>query len=167
MTTCKEFTLDDVLAITAIPVTKISTASATSAALALTPTISHDFTQYFDADTIAIGQAKVTKNGAPIGSLIPIMRLTGKAKDDEGDSVVGRLHTVTVNCQVDDRDSTIWDNLLTLERTPSHLLLTFRDLSQAFVSATRDSYLCTTDRDGGKTSVQFRIQNLMGIQMLV
>lgn len=171
MPNCKEFFLDDAMAITAIPVSKISTASPNSPALALTPTISHDFTQYFDADTITIGQVKVTRNVGEIttayGILIPIMRGTGKAKDDESDQTAGRLHKVTVNCQIDDRDPSVWTNLLTLERTPSHLLLTFRDKSRAFVQANKDTYLCTVDRDGAKTSVQFRIECLIGIQMLV
>jgi hypothetical protein len=74
---------------------------------------------------------------------------------------------VTVNCQIDDRDPSVWTKLLTLERTPSHLMLTFRDKIRAFVQANKDTYLCTVDRDGAKTSVQFRIECLMGIQMLV
>lgn len=62
---------------------------------------------------------------------------------------------------------TVLDHLLTLKRNPSHLLLTFRDQSRAFVQASKDTYLCTVDRDGAKTSVQFRIECLMGIQMIV
>lgn len=100
------------------------------------------------------------------GMLIPIIHTTGKAKDDESDSVAGRMHTVNVTCRVDDRDSETWDYLLRLERTPRHLLLTFRDLSRGFVSATRDTYLCNVERDGAKTNVTFRIQCLMGIQLI-
>ena len=92
------------------------------------------------------------------------MRFTGKAKDDESDSVAGRMHTVTVTCEVDDREFEVWDHLLTLERTYRHLILTFRDNSRAFVSSTQDTYLCSVERDGAKTTVTFRIQNLMGIQ---
>lgn len=170
MTTCKEYR-DDVMAITAIPVGKISTAVPTSPVLALTPTITYNFSQHFDTDTIVIGfsRASVSSVGgaaSAVGSLIPIVRTTGKAKDDDGDSVPGRLHTVTVTCQIDDRDSSIWSHLLTLERTPSYLLLTFPDKTQAFVSATKDTYSCTVNRDGAKTSVQFKIQNLMGIQLV-
>jgi hypothetical protein len=77
------------------------------------------------------------------------------------------LHKITVKCQIDDREPSVWANLLTLERTPSHLLLTFRDKSRAFVQGSKDTYLCTVDRDGAKTSVQFRIECLMGIQMIV
>ena len=95
------------------------------------------------------------------------MRKSGKAKDDENDSVAGRLHTVTVTCEADDRDSDVWNHLLTLERTPSHLLLTFRDSTRAFVSATEDTYLCNVECDGSKTSITLRVQNLMGIQLLV
>lgn len=178
MNICSEFVLDDLTAITAIPVKKIPTASASSVALALTPTLSFDFPRsgYFDSDTVVIGQTRAVKieaglngNGevsAPVGRLVPIRRMTGKAKDAESDSVAGRLHTVTVSCEADDRDPDTWSSLLALERTPSHLLLTFRDGTQGFASATVDTYLCEVERDGAKTSVTFRIQNLMGIQLL-
>ena len=160
MSTCKEFTLDDFMAITAIPVTDFNPGFSrwqlqpVIAVAAFSPTLTR---------AITIGQRPATTGG----TLIPIMRLTGKAKDDESDQTTGRLHKVTVNCQIDDRDPSVWSNLLTLERTPSHLLLTFRDKSRAFVQASKDTYLCTVDRDGAKTSVQFRIECLMGIQMLV
>ena len=160
MPSCKEFILDDVMAITAIPVTDFYPGSSgwqlqpVIAESAFFPTFTH---------AITIGRQPATTGG----TLIPIMRLTGKAKDDESDQTAGRLHKVTVNCQIDDRDSSVWTNLLTLERTPSHLLLTFRDQSRAFVQASKDTYLCTVDRDGAKTSVQFRIECLMGIQMIV
>lgn len=160
MTNCKEFVLDDAIAITAIPVTDFNIGTAQ---WQLTPTITKTGFTPTLANAITIGMSPATTNG----TLIPIIRTTGKAKDDEGDSVAGRMHTVTATCQVDERDNTIWDNLLTLERTPSHLLLTFRDKTQAFVAATKDSYLFTVERDGAKTSVQFRIHNYMGIQMLV
>lgn len=159
MTTCKEYR-DDVMTITAIPVTDFNLGTAQ---WQLTPTIAKTGFSPTLSTAITIGTFPATTNG----TLIPIVRTTGKAKDDESDSVAGRLHTVTVNCQVDERDTSVWDNLLTLERTPSHLLLTFRDGSQAFVAATKDSYIFTVDRDGAKTSVQFRIQNYMGIQTLV
>ncbi len=164
MTNCKEFVLDDVMAITAIPIANIPATSVASPVNSLTPTISKAFViPSILSGSITVGLLQATSEG----TLIPIIRTTGKAKDDESDSVTGRLHTVTVNCQVDERDASIWDNLLTLERTPSHLLLTFRDKTQAFVAATQDTYVCKTDRDGAKTSVAFRIENLMGIQMLV
>lgn len=159
MTTCKEYR-DDVMAITAIPITDFNLGTAQ---WQLTPTIVKTGFSPTLSTAITIGVTPATTNG----TLIPIVRTTGKAKDDESDSVAGRLHTVTVNCQVDERDTSVWDNLLTLERTPSHLLLTFRDTTQAFVAATEDSYIFTYDRDGAKTSVQFRIQNYMGIQTLV
>lgn len=169
MPTCKEFALDDLMAITAIPVVDFNPAAVPDGSPSginswlLTPVIPK--AQFSPALThaITIGQQPATTGGI----LIPIMRLTGKAKDDESDQTAGRLHKVTVNCQIDDRDPSAWTNLLTLERTPSHLLLTFRDQSRAFVQASKDTYLCTVDRDGAKTSVQFRIECLMGIQMLV
>ena len=95
------------------------------------------------------------------------MRLTGKAKDDESDSVASRLHAVNVTCQVDDRDFSVWEHLQTLERTPSHLLLTFRDKTCGFASANVDTYQCTVERNGAKATVTFRLQNHMGIQLIV
>ena len=159
MSTCKEFVLDDLMAITAIPVTDFNPGFSgwqlqpVIAVTAFSPTLTR---------AITIGQQPATTGG----TLIPIIRGTGKAKDDESDQTAGRLHKITVKCQIDDREPSVWANLLTLERTPSHLLLTFRDLSRAFVQGSKDTYLCTVDRDGAKTSVQFRIECCMGIQMI-
>ncbi len=160
MNNCKEFILDDVMAITAIPVTDFFPSTAT---WQLTPTIEADLFSPNLTNAITIGLQAAT-TGA---TLIPIMRKTGKAKDDESDSTAGRLHTVTVTCEADDRDLSVWNDLLSLERTTSHLLLTFRDQSRAFVQATEDTYLCNVERDGSKTSVAFQVQNIMGIQMIV
>lgn len=147
------------MAITAIPVEDY----VITADWQLKPTINElAFTPDF-SNAVVIGLRAAT----PGGVLIPIIRTSGKAKDDEDDSTAGRLHKVSVTCEVDDRDSEVWDNLLIIERTPSHLLLTFRDGSQAFVQATRDTYLCTVERNGSKTTVAFRIQNIMGIQLLI
>lgn len=169
MPTCKEFTLDDLMAITAIPVTVYNPAAVPGGSLSgvnswmLFPVIPKAQFSPILTRVITIGQQPATTGGI----LIPIMRGTGKAKDDESDQTAGRLHKVTVTCQIDDRDPSVWTNLLTLERTPSHLLLTFRDRSRAFVQASKDTYLCTVDRDGAKTSVQFRTECFMGIQMIV
>lgn len=159
MNNCKEYTLDDVMAITAIPLEDITIDTADWQLLPVIPDGSLMPTLY-NAITIGVQPAIAG------GTLIPIIRRTGKAKDDEADSVSGRLHTVTVNCEVDDRDDKVWQHLFALERTPAHLLLTFRDNTQAFVSSSEDTYLCTVDRDGAKTSVSFRIQNLLGIQRI-
>lgn len=169
MPTCKEFFLDDLMAITAIPVTIYNPAAVSGGSplgvntWLLTPVIPKAQFSPTLTRAITIGQQPATTGG----TLIPIMRGTGKAKDDESDQTAGRLHKVTVSCQIDDRDPSVWTNLLTLERTPSHLLLTFRDKSRAFVQGSKDTYLCTVDRDGAKTSVQFRVECLMGIQMIV
>ncbi len=169
MSTCKEFALDDLMAITAIPVTDFNPAAVPGGypsginSWLLAPVIPKAQFSPTLTRAITIGQ----QPGTTGATLIPIMRLTGKAKDDESDQTAGRLHKVTVSCQIDDRDPSVWTNLLALERTPSHLLLTFRDQSRAFVQANKDTYLCTVDRDGAKTSVQFRIECLMGIQMIV
>lgn len=170
MTNCKEYTLDDLLAITAIPVSDISASDTYSPVNRLTPTIPEEDFNLTLTNAIVIGRQPATADGA----LIPIRRNTGKAKDDESDSVAGRLHTVSVSCEVDDRDSskdannkTVFDLLLTLERTPSHLLLMFRNGERAFVSATEDTYQCSVERDGAKTSVSFKIYCFMGVQLLV
>lgn len=164
MTNCKEFILDDVMAITAIPLANIPAGSVTSPVNQLTTTLpKSSIVPSMLSGSITIGLQPAVLGG----TLIPIMRKSGKAKDDESDSVAGRLHTVTVTCEADDRDPSVWNHLLTLERTPSHLLLTFRDNTRAFVAATEDTYLCTVERDGSKTSINFRVQNIMGIQLLV
>ena len=159
MISCKEFELDDLLAITAIPVGDYVLGTVewqlkpTVPSGQFDPTLTH---------AIAVGLQPATAGGA----LVPIRRMTGKAKDAEGDSVAGRLHTVTVNCKVDDRDGSVWADLLTLERTPSHLVLTFRGGTRAFVAATQDTYTCEVDRDGADTSLSFKVYNLMGIQLI-
>lgn len=162
MNNCKEFVLDDAIAVTAIPIDDMNIATAP---WQLNPVIQRTGDGFSPTLTHAITIG--LRPAATGGTLVPIHRNTGKANDEEADSVAGRLHTVTVNCQVDEREPEIWTHLLTLERTPSHLLLTFRDGStQAFVAATRDAYTCTTSRDGAKTTVSFRIQCLMGIQTI-
>lgn len=160
MASCKEFILDDMMAITAIPLSDLAIGTAS---WQLTPTVPADDFSPVLRNSVTIG-LQSAEQGA---TFIPIMRKSGKAKDDESDSVAGRLHTVTVNCEVDERDPSVWDNLLALERTPAHILLTFRDQSRAFVQGSEDTYQCTVSRDGSKITVVFRIQCIMGIQMLV
>lgn len=172
MNNCKEFVLDDLMAITAIPVSDITASDPDSPVNNLTPTISADTFNPTLENAIVIGRQAATAAGV----LVPIQRNTGKAKDGTQDSVAGRLHTVTVNCEVDERGGELWAPIaemnnvpcsLRLERTPHHLLLTFRDDTKGFVAATEDTYQCSIERDGAKVSVAFRIQNLMGIQVLV
>lgn len=167
MASCKEYYLDDLMAITAIPVSDFDLGTYS---WQLMPTVDEDFFYPSYSNAIVIGMTPAVTNGA----LVPIRRASGKAKDAESDSVAGRLHTVTVTCEADDRElsaddngKTVQDYLLALERTPSHLLLTFRNGQKGFVAATQDSYMCEVERDGSKTSVSFKVQNLMGIQLLV
>jgi len=158
MNNCKEFVLDDLTAIVAVPVTDFVPGLAE---WQLTPVIGAGGFSPTLTNAVTIGRRAAVAGGV----LIPIVLHTGKAVDDESDSVAGRLHTVKVTCQVDDRDFVVCNHLLALERTPSHLILTFRDgLTRAFVQADRDTYVCTVERDGSKTSVTFRIQDLMGVQ---
>lgn len=169
MNNCKEFLLDDLMAITAIPVTDYNPGTN---AWQVKPTIGSDYFSPTLTNAIVIGrQTPDLPDGAV---LIPIMRNTGKCKDAESDSVAGRMHTVTVSCEVDQRDltpdnndKTVLDYLLTLERTPCHLLLTYRDGIRAFVQATEDTYQCEVERDGKKTSVTLKVQNMMGAQTIV
>ena len=150
MTGCSEFILDDVLAVTAIPVTDMPADNPSSPVNSLEPTIRANGFRPVLTHAVTIGLRPATDGGA----LIPVIRHTGKARDEESDSVAGRLHTVTVTCEIDSRDGTVWADLLMLERTPSHLVLTFRDgVTRAFVSASRDTYTCSTGRDGAKTTV--------------
>jgi hypothetical protein len=158
MNSCSEFQLDDLMAVTAVPIANIPATDPSSPVNRLTATVGTFTPSYSGAITIG--------RQSPGGNLIPIVRDSGKATDDEGDSVAGRLHTVKVSCEADDRDGTVWADLLTLERTPRHLILMFRGGARAFVAATRDTYTCTVERSGAKTSVTFTVKNLMGIQLM-
>ena len=159
MNSCREFVLDDLMAVTAIPVADMEVGTSS---WQLLPTINEDFFSPVLSNAVTIG----LQPAEPAGMLIPIVRFSGKAVDNEADSVPGRLHTVKVTCEADDRESYVWDYLLILERTPSHLLLTFRGGARAFVSATEDTYQCMVSRDGAKTSVEFKIEDLMGVQLI-
>ena len=156
---CKEFNLDDMLAITAIPVTDYSLGTRD---WQLKPTILNTAFSPSLTNAIAIGIKPATAGG----KLIPIMRASGKAKDSEDDSVAGRKHSVSVSCEADDRESAVWHYLFSWERTLCHLLLTFRGGTCGFVAATEDTYMCEVDRSDGKTSVSFKIENLMGVQLI-
>lgn len=163
---CGEYTLDDLLAVIAIPVSDYSLGTLS---WQLKPTIPNTSISPPYTNAIVIGGIRPRdkdNNALAIKGLIPIKKETGKANDSEGDSTAGRLHTVSVSLEADDRDGSVWELLLALERTPSHLLLTFRGGQQAFVSATQDTYTCEVERDGAKTSVSFKIYNLMGIQLI-
>lgn len=160
MNKCSEFVLDDMMAIIVIPVSDFKPGFS---AWQLTPTIDRSSFGPDLRNAVTIGRHAASAGGA----LIPIRPFTGKAKDDESDSVAGRLHKVSVTCEVDDRDFAVWSILLAVERMQGHLLLTFRDGTRGFVQATDDTYVCTVERTGAKTTVQFRIENMMGIQLLV
>lgn len=157
---CKEFYLDDVLAIIAVPVNDYDFWPYVSP---LQPTIASADLSLPMTNAIVIGQQAATDGG----DLIPIIKMTGKAEDSEDDSVAGRKHTVTVKCEVDDRESDTWPLLRTLETTPRHLLLTFRGKKQAFVAASKDTYQFRVSRSGAKTSVQFHIESLSGLQLVI
>ena len=156
---CKEFNLDDLLAITAIPVTDFSLGTYD---WQLKPTIKNTAFSPSLTNAIVIGIMPATTGG----KLIPIITKSGKAKDSEDDSVAGRKHSVSVICEADDRESAVWNYLFSLERTPCHLLLTFRGGTRGFAAATEDTYMCEVDRSDGKASVSFKIENLMGIQLI-
>ena len=157
---CKEFYLDDVMAIVAVPVDDYDFWPYVSP---LQPTIARANLSLPMTNAIVIGQQAATDGG----NLIPIINTTGKAEDNEDDSVTGRKHTVIVKCEVDDRDDDTWPLLRTLETTPHHLLLTFRGKKQAFVAASEDTYKFSVSRSGAKTSVQFHIESLSGLQLII
>lgn len=162
MNACSEFVLDSVVEITAIPLTAYN-----PTATLLSPVIdASGFNPTLNNDTIVVGLAKAVSSGNPVGSLVPVIHGTTKVKDSESDNVAGRLHSVSIDCEVDDRDSNTWQTLYTLERTPRHLILKLRDGSCVFVMASEDTYLCTMQRGGGKTSVSWRIHNRMGLQLV-
>lgn len=165
MSDCKEYVIG-VMEIWAWPVKDADDDNASNVVNQLTPYIPANGMTLQNTDIdIVIGLTKPANTNA---TLVPIVRMTGKAKDDESDSVAGRLHTVTVSCEVDERGGEIWRQQLTLERKAHHLLLTYRDgVTKAFVAASADAYQCNVERDGSKVTVAFKIQNLMGIQQLL
>lgn len=156
---CKEFELEDVMAITAVPVSAFSIQTVATLPARVT---SQQFSVTSYDGVIVIGVQPAVAGGA----LIPIIRTTGKAKDDESDSVAGRSHQVNVTCQVDDRESETWLTLQRLERGPYCLILHFRRGGRGIVVADRDTYRCTVERNGSKTEVSFRIHNLTGLQIV-
>jgi hypothetical protein len=159
------------MAITAIPLSAIQASDVSSAANNPTPTIGKSSFRPSLIGAVTIGRMPLDLSTQVFTNrstyFVPVRRLSGKAKDDEGDSVAGRLHTVTATCEVDERGGEIWAHKLALERTPHHLVLTFRDGTLGFAVANEDTYTCTIERDGAKVNLQFRLQNLMGIQMIV
>ena len=159
MRTCGEYDLDDLLAVTAIPVTDYAIGTHD---WQLQPTIPNTAFSPTLTNAIVIGQKPATTGGL----LIPIKRSSGSASDSESDDVAGLKHSVTVECEADDRDPAVWNYLLQLERTPSHLLLHFRNGGRGFASASEDTYSCKVSRKSGKTSVKIDIENLMGIQLI-
>ena len=107
MSSCKELPLDDMAAITAIPIENYSD---DTYSYILSPTIvPADFNPIIDENTIVIGGVRTSD-----GALISIVHSTGSVKDSESNSVAGRLHTVSVECEVDDRDADTWALLQTL-----------------------------------------------------
>ena len=157
---CKEFYLDDVMAIVTVPVDDYDFWPYVSPPH---PTIASADLSLPMTNAIVIGQQAATDGG----NLIPIINTTGKAEDTEDFTVAMRKHIVTVKCEVDDRDGDAWPLLRTLETEPRHLLLTFRGKKQAFVAASKDTYKFSVSRSGAKTSVQFHIESLSGLQLVI
>ena len=159
MNNCSEYVLDDMVAITAIPIDDYEAIGSTS----LEPTIkAADFApSLINAIVVGIYPAEAG------GVVIPIVKSTGKVKDSESKNVAGRSHNVNVECDIDDRDASLWPVIVNLERNAYHLLLTLRDGTRTFVQATEDSYMCTSERGSGKTSLTFKVHNMMGMQLIV
>ena len=152
MANCREFALDDLAAIVAIPVWKQCGTGMSVESLA-------GLVQ--DEDSIVVGSF------VRAGSLIPILHATGKVSDTVSDTVAGRLHTVTVKCDVDIRNPEVVPFLRRLQQTPSHLILTSHNGDRFGVYATEYTYLCETEQDDEKTPLSIRIQSVMGLQRII
>lgn len=160
MSNCKEFVFDKLMAIAAIPVADFPVESF---GWQLSPVIHATALSFPTTNAITIGTRPIASGGL----LVPIKQNTGEVKDSENGSVAGRAHFVTVSCEIDTRNATVWSPLQTLERMPFHLVIFFYGFAAVFVAATKDTYSCEVGRDGDKTTVSFKIQNLMGLQTIV
>ena len=152
---CTEIPLNELLAIDAVPVADMTVQA-----------------QYVLADTLPESGVTVVKQnliriaaGAAGAKMIPLNPSErGKLKDDERDALPGRSHTITVDADINDLAATTRAAMRILERHPHSLLLSFRDGREAIVVTNPDSYVCTTTRDGSRTTINIRIQNVVGVQ---
>jgi hypothetical protein len=151
--------MDEIIAVTAVPLGDVPVGDS---AWQVAPVIPDDYFYASYAHAVTLGITPEISHG----DFIPV-RKKGAVKDSESDSVAGRLHTVSISCEVDERDDEVPVKLLQLERTPSHLIVTFLDGSTAFCQGTEDTYRCDIDRDGAKTTVSFQVQNIMGLQRII
>ena len=156
-TICQEFYLGEIISITAVPVSDLTL----STAAIFAPRILSGQWQVNYANAITIGTLKRSSE-----TLVPIIRRSGKAKDEERDEVSGRSHSVDVSCEADDRAPSSWSALRRLERGPFHLVLGFKSGGTGVVTSDRDSYSCYISRDGSETTVSFKLHNLSGIQIV-
>lgn len=161
MPSCNEFSFDNLSEIIALPLDAY-----TPGEEMLLPVIPERFfNPAIGERTIVIGHT-TNIEGATAGALVYLISGTGEVKDSESLQVAGRLHTVSVGCKVDDRDPDVLTFLQRLEDVPHHLILTSRNGERAFVYATEFTYMCTTERDKGSTSLQFVINNMKGMQAI-
>lgn len=159
MSNCTETRLKGVAAILAVPVDDLSlTASAQVSPIIKTGAGSQ--LTFRKENTIGIGR------GSALATIIRTTPTTdyAEAKDSESDNVGGRSHTVTVQGDINDDNLDTLAYLLTLERTAHSLILVLANGRYYVVTATEDSYQFTVNRETNKTSIEFRIHNLMGCQ---
>ena len=150
---CKEFALDNLVSILAVPVSKPLDAVPTG--------IESLAGLNADADAVTIGSYALAD------TLVRLVPDTGKATDTAADNTAGRLHTVTVKCEADCRDDRAVELLRKLERTPSHIVVTSNNGERFGVYATQHTYLCEVEQDAEKTNVTIRIQCMRGLQRIV
>lgn len=159
MNNCTETLLKGIVAIIAVPEKELSLTTTAQ----LSPTIkTGDGTQLTFSRTNAIGIGR----GKDIAMLTRIIPSTdyAEAKDNEGDSVAGRAHNITVQMDINDDNTGVLPWLLKLEREAHSLILCLANGRYYVVTSTEDSYQFNVNRETNKVGIEFRIHNLMGCQ---
>lgn len=145
----------EVLAVDAIPVSSL----VIPASSLLADPISLSAISFDARSVIRIAHEEDAAN-----TVVMIAGMRGSIKDDESDSVAGRIHTVTLTADVNESSASTRSSLRRLESRAHALLLYFRDGRMGLVQCDRDSYLTTVARGETHSSIQMRIQDLLGIQ---
>lgn len=159
MSNCTETLLKGIAAIIAVPEKDLSLTTTAQ----LSPVIKTGAgTQLTFLRTNAIGIGR----GKDISTLIRTIPTAeyAEAKDSENDNVAGRSHSITVEVDINDDNTSVLPWLLTLEREAHSLILCLTNGRYYVATATEDSYQFTVSRETNKTSIEFRIHNLMGCQ---
>lgn len=154
---CTEIPLYDVQSIDAVPVADVWISAAAYLATELR---NSDFV----IDPTRLVRIAAQDAGAGI---VPLLLTTrGGIRDEESDGVAGRVHTVTLTADVNEKAASSRAALRRLELRPHTLLIRFIDGRSALVVATKDSYLVTTSRDGSKAAITLRIHTAEGLRYI-